>query len=171
MSPSIPLVAVLPKNYRKITRIITFNGHRIANLPVIGIASKAVKEEHPEGQFAAFDPVFIAAETFRMGGHATHDVREARDLLPPEVFDYWGRRDPIGLYEEYLASGPWDLAAGAAEVSIDPDLGLEDRNRRVLSILESELVAEVDAAAARALESRDRETADTDEETERDVYA
>ncbi len=116
-------------------------------------------------------PVFIAAETFRMGGHATHDVREARDLLPPEVFDYWGRRDPIGLYEEYLASGPWDLAAGAAEVSIDPDLGLEDRNRRVLSILESELVAEVDAAAARALESRDRETADADEETERDVYA
>jgi 2-oxoisovalerate dehydrogenase E1 component len=47
-------------------------------------------------------PVMLFAETFRMGGHATHDEREARELFPPHVFEYWGKRDPIGMYESYL---------------------------------------------------------------------
>jgi TPP-dependent pyruvate/acetoin dehydrogenase alpha subunit len=47
-------------------------------------------------------PVIIFAETFRMGGHATHDEKEARDICAPEMFEYWGRRDPIGMYEIYL---------------------------------------------------------------------
>jgi TPP-dependent pyruvate/acetoin dehydrogenase alpha subunit len=47
-------------------------------------------------------PVIIFAETFRMGGHATHDEKEARDICLPEMFEYWGRRDPIGMYEIYL---------------------------------------------------------------------
>jgi TPP-dependent pyruvate/acetoin dehydrogenase alpha subunit len=47
-------------------------------------------------------PTIVIAETFRMGGHATHDEKEARDLFPPAVFDYWGKRDPIGMYESYL---------------------------------------------------------------------
>ena len=46
-------------------------------------------------------PALLVAETFRMGGHATHDVAEARRVLPPELFARWGRRDPIGLYEEH----------------------------------------------------------------------
>ena len=37
-----------------------------------------------------------------MGGHATHDEREARETFPAELFKAWGKRDPIGLYEEYL---------------------------------------------------------------------
>ena len=44
-------------------------------------------------------PAIIFAETFRMGGHATHDEKEAREIFPPEVFEYWGKRDPIGMYE------------------------------------------------------------------------
>jgi TPP-dependent pyruvate/acetoin dehydrogenase alpha subunit len=116
-------------------------------------------------------PVFIAAETFRMGGHATHDVREARGLLPPELFATWGQRDPVGLYEEFLATGPWELASEAAEGSVGADSEREDRNRRVLSDIESELAAEVDAAAGKALESRDRETIATTEDTDADVYA
>ena len=47
-------------------------------------------------------PAMLVAETFRMGGHATHDEREARETLPAALFEHWGRRDPIGLYEEYL---------------------------------------------------------------------
>jgi TPP-dependent pyruvate/acetoin dehydrogenase alpha subunit len=47
-------------------------------------------------------PVMLIAETFRMGGHATHDEREARDMFPAEWFEEWGRKDPIGLYEEHL---------------------------------------------------------------------
>ncbi len=51
-----------------------------------------------------YDPAIIFAETFRMGGHATHDEREARALFDAETFQYWGRRDPIGTYEAYLES-------------------------------------------------------------------
>ena len=47
-------------------------------------------------------PVIIFAETFRMGGHATHDEKEAREICPPELFKYWGSRDPVGMYEAYL---------------------------------------------------------------------
>jgi 2-oxoisovalerate dehydrogenase E1 component len=44
----------------------------------------------------------IVVDTFRMGGHATHDEAEARETFPPELFAHWGRRDPIGMFEEYL---------------------------------------------------------------------
>lgn len=47
-------------------------------------------------------PTLLVVETFRMGGHATHDEAEARQTFPDELFQHWGRRDPIGLYEEYL---------------------------------------------------------------------
>jgi pyruvate dehydrogenase E1 component alpha subunit len=47
-------------------------------------------------------PAIVFAETFRMGGHATHDEKEAREMFSSEVFEYWGKRDPIGLYEAYL---------------------------------------------------------------------
>ena len=49
-------------------------------------------------------PAMLVVDTFRMGGHATHDEAEARRTFPDELFEYWGRRDPIGLYEEYLVS-------------------------------------------------------------------
>ncbi len=54
-------------------------------------------------------PAAILADTFRMGGHVTHDQREAREALPAE----WGKRDPIGLFEAYptgrgvAGSGVW----------------------------------------------------------------
>jgi TPP-dependent pyruvate/acetoin dehydrogenase alpha subunit len=47
-------------------------------------------------------PVMLVANTFRMGGHATHDEREARETFPAEWFAEWGRKDPVGLYEEHL---------------------------------------------------------------------
>jgi len=47
-------------------------------------------------------PVMLVGTTFRMGGHASHDEREARALFPADVFAAWGRRDPVGLYEEHL---------------------------------------------------------------------
>jgi TPP-dependent pyruvate/acetoin dehydrogenase alpha subunit len=42
-------------------------------------------------------PTLMLAETFRMGGHATHDEAEARATFAAELFESWGRRDPIGL--------------------------------------------------------------------------
>jgi len=79
-------------------------------------------------------PAVVVAETFRMGGHATHDEREARDTFPPDLFAKWGRRDPVGLFEEYLVAG-----------------GVE---RSALESIEAEVTGEVEAAATEALESR-----------------
>src|SRR5437016_5796225 len=47
-------------------------------------------------------PVIILSETFRMGGHATHDENDARQIISKAMFEYWGKRDPIGMYETYL---------------------------------------------------------------------
>ncbi len=45
----------------------------------------------------------LLVDTFRMGGHATHDEAEARATFAAELFEHWGKRDPIGLFEAYLA--------------------------------------------------------------------
>ncbi len=79
--------------------------------------------------------VILSAETFRMGGHATHDEQEARKVLPAEMFAHWGKRDPIGLYEEYLKQD----GVAAAE----------------LEAIEADVTAEVDRAGEEALASRD----------------
>lgn len=81
-------------------------------------------------------PVLVYASTFRMGGHATHDEREARETFPEELFAHWGRRDPVGLYEAHLL----ELGIAAAR----------------LEGVEEEVTEEVEAAAAEALESRGR---------------
>ena len=70
-----------------------------------------------------------------MGGHATHDEREARETFAPELFEAWGRRDPIGLFEAYL------MGRGIGEA--------------VLVDIEIEVTDEMDQAADEALESKD----------------
>ena len=35
-------------------------------------------------------------------GRVFWGFREARDTFATQLFDYWGRRDPIGLYEAWL---------------------------------------------------------------------
>jgi 2-oxoisovalerate dehydrogenase E1 component len=86
-------------------------------------------------------PVIVSAKTFRMGGHATHDEGESRDILPPEEFKYWGKRDPIGMYETYLAE---------SDFSLSPQWS----NREALERIEVEAIGEVNEAAGLALVSR-----------------
>ena len=81
-------------------------------------------------------PAVVVADTFRMGGHATHDEREARDTFAPELFAAWGRRDPIGLFEAYLE---------------EHGIGTE-----TLLTIEAEVTDEIERAAEEALASRDR---------------
>jgi TPP-dependent pyruvate/acetoin dehydrogenase alpha subunit len=81
-------------------------------------------------------PALLVAETFRMGGHATHDEREARDTFPAALFEHWGKRDPIGTYEEYLKG------EGIAVQRLEE--------------VEAEVTAEVERASEQALQSRDR---------------
>lgn len=107
-------------------------------------ASRLAAERARAGQ----GPTLLVAETFRMGGHATHDEREAREILPPELFARWGQRDPLGLYEEWLLRRPYDLS-GEGHTS-----DLETHNRAFLAQLEQEVSDEVEAAAERALAVR-----------------
>ena len=80
-------------------------------------------------------PAVVLAETFRMGGHATHDEGEARATFPAEMFETWGRRDPVGLFEEFLKK------KGISQAQ--------------LASIEEEAAALVDGAAEAALTSRD----------------
>jgi TPP-dependent pyruvate/acetoin dehydrogenase alpha subunit len=80
-------------------------------------------------------PSLLIAETFRMGGHATHDEQEARRTLPPALFRYWGARDPIGLYEGWLI-----------------DRGVQPER---LAAIEEDTRRKVEEHAAIALTSRD----------------
>jgi len=80
-------------------------------------------------------PAMVLAETFRMGGHATHDEREARETFPDQLFKEWGKRDPVGLYEEYLKQ--------------------DGVSARRLEEVEADVTAEVERAAEEAVRSRD----------------
>jgi TPP-dependent pyruvate/acetoin dehydrogenase alpha subunit len=79
-------------------------------------------------------PAMLVAETFRMGGHATHDEAEARETFAAELFTRWGRRDPVALYEEYLVD--------------------EGVSRSLLHDVEVEVEGEVEQAQEEALASR-----------------
>jgi TPP-dependent pyruvate/acetoin dehydrogenase alpha subunit len=95
-------------------------------------------------------PVILVADTFRMGGHATHDEREARTTFDADLFSHWGRRDPIGLFESYLIDGAVDLATGQ---TIDPGDASRKRNIEMLEGIETRITQEVERAAEEALES------------------
>ncbi len=96
-------------------------------------------------------PFLLIAETFRMGGHATHDEREARTTFAKELFEYWGRRDPIGLFETFLIEGAIDLTNGErAQYS----RALHERNEETLKRIEQRVIEEIDRAAEEALASR-----------------
>ncbi|MEP7066189.1 MAG: thiamine pyrophosphate-dependent dehydrogenase E1 component subunit alpha [Gemmatimonadota bacterium] len=94
-------------------------------------------------------PALLIAETFRMGGHATHDEHEARRTFDSELFGTWGRRDPIPMYEQWL------VARGISRER------LEDR--------ELEIELEVGRAEEEALVSRE-EKMPRGEDALSDVY-
>src|SRR3989475_4870896 len=79
-------------------------------------------------------PAIITAHTFRMGGHATHDEAEAREICGAELFEYWGKRDPIGMYESWLE------AQGVSKTTLDET--------------EQKVIAELAQAEKEALASR-----------------
>ena len=114
-------------------------------------AAKVAVEACREGR----GPAMILADTFRMGGHATHDEREAREVLDPELFRRWGRRDPVGMYEEYLARLDRPLFAGS-ETGWPADGGADEWNRALLRRIEEEILREVDDAEQEALRSLER---------------
>jgi pyruvate dehydrogenase E1 component alpha subunit len=87
-------------------------------------------------------PTLLRVDTFRMGGHATHDEAEARRTFAPELFAEWGRRDPIGLYEESL------VGRGIVRSRLDS--------------IEQRVTEEVESAAERALTPRNERSPSPD---------
>jgi TPP-dependent pyruvate/acetoin dehydrogenase alpha subunit len=86
-----------------------------------------------------------------MGGHATHDEREARATFDAQLFADWGKRDPIGLYETYLIEGNVDLVSGKRGRRTQ---AMRDRNAQALKEVEQRVQAEIEQAERDALESR-----------------
>jgi TPP-dependent pyruvate/acetoin dehydrogenase alpha subunit len=84
-----------------------------------------------------------------MGGHATHDEREARKTFPSQLFQYWGKRDPVGTFETYLIDGDLNLETGQRS----RHAAFKETNARLLHEIEEKIVTEVEEAAGQALES------------------
>ncbi len=121
----------------------TFDGNNVLDAYA---ATKLAAAACREGK----GPVLLIADTFRMGGHATHDEREARATFDAQLFSYWGKRDPIGVYETFLIEGTLDLESKRGVKRTD---ALRERNAGVLSSLEQRVIDEVDQATLQALES------------------
>jgi TPP-dependent pyruvate/acetoin dehydrogenase alpha subunit len=121
----------------------TFDGNHV--LDAYAATRRAVEHARSGGGAS-----LLVAETFRIGGHATHDEREARALFDSELFTRWGRRDPIGLYEAWLEG--------------------EGFERARLEEAEHEVTAAVEREAEEALRSRENRMP-TGEEGVRGVYA
>jgi TPP-dependent pyruvate/acetoin dehydrogenase alpha subunit len=65
------------------------------------VAVYSTAKEAVERARAGEGPILIEAKSFRRQGHAQHDAAE---YVPKEMRDYWEARDPIALYEKFLAS-------------------------------------------------------------------
>jgi len=92
-------------------------------------------------------PVLMTVNTFRMGGHASHDEAEARQLFDDEIFSYWGKRDPIACYEEFLVNFSYGLT-NAQKGQIGQ---FAKDNRKQLKIIENEVENNCQHAADKAL--------------------
>jgi pyruvate dehydrogenase E1 component alpha subunit/2-oxoisovalerate dehydrogenase E1 component alpha subunit len=64
------------------------------------VAMYSTAKEAVERARAGEGPILIEAKTFRRLGHAQHDPAE---YVPKEMRAHWEARDPIALYEKYLA--------------------------------------------------------------------
>jgi TPP-dependent pyruvate/acetoin dehydrogenase alpha subunit len=144
----LPLVCIIHNNQVALgTRLDQHSAGSFRDWPrMYGVAGGVFDGNHVLDAYAAAKlaveraragegPSLLVAETFRMGGHATHDEREARETFDAGLFEWWGRRDPIGLYEEWL------VRHGVP--------------RGRLEALEARVTEEVEAAAREALASRE----------------
>jgi len=77
------------------------------------VAVYSTAKEAVERARAGEGPILIEAKTFRRLGHAQHDPAE---YVPKEMRAYWEARDPIALYEKFLASEKILDASGKKDI-------------------------------------------------------
>ena len=145
----------------------TFDGNNVLDTYASAkLAADACRADVSADNSNRRGPFLLVAETFRMGGHATHDEREARETFDQKLFEHWGRRDPIGLFEHYLIDGTLDLETGKRSRRTQ---SLKERNQRVLKAAEDRVTEEVERAIDEALSSR--AITPSPEQALEDVYA
>src|SRR5262249_22474220 len=81
------------------------------------------------------------------------DEREARATFDAQLFEFWGKRDPIGLFENYLIGGALDLQSGKRGRQTT---ALRERNALVLQEIEQRVLAEIEQAEKDGLDRRAR---------------
>ena len=75
------------------------------------LAVRSAVREAVERARAGEGPTLVEAHTYRMGGHSTSD--DPRRYVPPEEVASWRDRDPIALFEKFLATkGLWTAEQG-----------------------------------------------------------
>ncbi|MGB7731456.1 MAG: thiamine pyrophosphate-dependent dehydrogenase E1 component subunit alpha [Candidatus Acidiferrum sp.] len=77
------------------------------------VAVYTTAKEAVERARAGEGPILIEAKTFRRRGHAQHDPAE---YVPKDQRAYWEKRDPITLYEKFLAEEKLLDAKGQKEI-------------------------------------------------------
>jgi len=77
------------------------------------VAMYSTSKQAVERARAGEGPILIEAKTFRRRGHAQHDPAE---YVPKQQREYWEKRDPITLYEKFLASEKILDAKGIKEI-------------------------------------------------------
>jgi len=77
------------------------------------VAVYSTAKEAVERARAGEGPILIEAKSFRRQGHAQHDAAE---YVPKEMRAYWEARDPLDLYEKFLASEKLLDAKGKREI-------------------------------------------------------
>jgi TPP-dependent pyruvate/acetoin dehydrogenase alpha subunit len=77
------------------------------------VAVYTTAKEAVERARAGEGPILIEAKTFRRRGHAQHDPAE---YVPKDQRAYWEKRDPITVYEKFLAGENLLDAKGKKEI-------------------------------------------------------
>jgi len=77
---------------------------------VYDAAREAVDRAH-----AGEGPTIIEAKMMRMKGH---DIHDAANYVPKEMFDFWKKRDPLARFENYLVKEKKWLSAKENEALI-----------------------------------------------------
>ena len=75
------------------------------------LAVRRTVQEAVDRARAGEGPTLVEAKTYRMGGHSTSD--DPRRYVPAEELEAWRQRDPVELFEKYLAAkGLWTEEVG-----------------------------------------------------------
>jgi 2-oxoisovalerate dehydrogenase E1 component len=159
----LPLIVIIQNNQVALgTRLDQHHRSKFADWPeAYGVPGAVFDGNHVLDAFAAATiavngcrngegPFLLIAETFRMGGHATHDEREARETFDAKLFEHYGKRDPIGMFETYLIEGTLDLATGRRMRRTNR---MRKSNAEILRQAEEGVTVEVEQAAEEALVS------------------